>query len=149
MAVGDLPAGWGVRGQDVSSIDVPMNHGHPWGITLVSVLMILFGLAEVATGFTHNFLGLITTTNGALATYGAAGIGALYAVGGLLILTARKWAAALALLCLAVVIVGRVALVVMGLFPLNSFAQSFAIVVGTSIAVTFAIYIGLKWKSFS
>ncbi len=67
--------------------------------------MILFGLAEVATGFTHNFLGLITTTNGALATYGAAGIGALYAVGGLLILTARKWGESLALLCLAVVIV--------------------------------------------
>src|SRR5271165_6355167 len=33
---------------------------HPWDIMLVAVLMILFGLAEVATSFTHSFLGLIS-----------------------------------------------------------------------------------------
>ena len=57
--------------------------------------MILFGLAEVRTGFTHNFLSLISTTNIALATYGAAGVGALYAMGGLLLLTMKKRAVVL------------------------------------------------------
>jgi hypothetical protein len=109
--------------------------------------MILFGFAELVTGFTHNFFG-ISTTPGLISAYLAAGIGALYAVAGFLILTMRKWAAGLALVCLAIVILGRVALVVAGLFPVNSFEQTFAIVAGTSIAIIFAIYIGLKWKSY-
>ena len=36
-----------------------MNRTRPWGIVIVAVLMILFGLAEIATGLTHNFLGLV------------------------------------------------------------------------------------------
>jgi hypothetical protein len=120
----------------------------PLGITIVAVLMILFGLAEIATGFTHNFLGQISIADIALSTYLGAGIGALYALGGLFILTMRKSAAALALICLAVVIIGRIAFVATGLFPLNSFEQTFAIVAGTTIAIIFTIYIGLKWKSF-
>jgi hypothetical protein len=49
-----------------------MEHPHqtrPLGITVVAVLMIVFGLAEVATGFTHDFLGIIITANAALSTY--------------------------------------------------------------------------------
>ncbi len=32
----------------------------PHGILIVSILMILFGFAEIVTGFTHNFLGITT-----------------------------------------------------------------------------------------
>jgi len=39
-------------------------------------------------------------------------------------------------------------LVVTGLFPLDSFEQTFAITVGTGIAASFAIYIGCKWRAF-
>jgi hypothetical protein len=120
----------------------------PLGITIVAALMILFGVAEIATGFTHNFLGQISISDAALSTYLGAGIGALYAFGGLFILTMRKSAAGLALICLAVVIIGRIVLVATGLFPLSSFEQTFAIVVGTTVAIIFAIYIGLKWKTF-
>jgi hypothetical protein len=123
------------------------NQNRPQGITIVAVLMILFGLAEIVTGFTHNFFG-ISTTLGATSTYFGAGIGTLYAIGGLLILTMRKWAAALSLICLSFVVIGRVVLVATGLFSLSSFEQTFAIVVGTTIAIIFAIYIGLKWQSF-
>ena len=38
--------------------------------------------------------------------------------------------------------------VMTGLYPFNSFLQTFSIIVGTTIAVIFAIYIGVKWKSF-
>ena len=124
-----------------------MNPSRPRGITIVAILMIIFGLAEIVTGFKHNFFG-VTTTLGAVSAFLGVGIGALYAVGGVLILTMKKWAAGLALGCLAVVIIGRVAMVVTGLFPLNSFEQTFAIVAGTVIAAVFAVYIGLKWKSF-
>jgi hypothetical protein len=120
----------------------------PLGIAIVAILMVCFGLAEVVTGFTHNFFG-VSTTLGAVSAFSAAGIGALYAVAGVLIWTMRQWAAALALLCLMIVIVGRVALVVTGLFPVSSFEQTFAIIAGTTIAVIFTIYIGLKWRLFT
>jgi hypothetical protein len=124
-----------------------VNHGRPRGITIVAVLMILFGLAEVVTGFTHNFFGIITSSIN-IFTYSAAAIGAFYVVGGLLILTMKKWAAALAIVLLVADIVGRVSLVVTGLYPLNSLEQDIGIVVGTAIAVVFAIYIGSKWRLF-
>ncbi len=118
-----------------------------WGITLAAILMILFGLAEVVTGFTHNFLG-ISTAQVALFTYSAAAIGAFYAAAGALILTMKKWAAAVAIVLLGADILGRIALVAAGLYPTDSFKQTFAIIAGTAIAAIFAVYIRLKWKAF-
>jgi hypothetical protein len=123
------------------------SQGHHRGLTVIGVLMILFGGAEVITGFTHKFFG-ISTAIGVTSTFLASGIGTLYAVAGLLVVTMRRWAASLALACLAVVVAGRIALVVTGLFPLDSFEQTFAITVGTGIAVSFAIYIGCEWRAF-
>jgi hypothetical protein len=119
----------------------------PLGITVVAILMILFGLIEVVTAFTHHFLG-ISTSAASVFTYSAAAIGAFYAVGGLLILTLKKWAAALAIALLIADIIGRIALVMAGLYPMDSFEQTFAIVMGTAIAAIFALYIGWKWKLF-
>jgi hypothetical protein len=124
-----------------------VNQGRPRGIIIVAFLMILFGLAEVVTGFTHNFFG-ITTSQVTIFTYSAAAIGAFYVVSGLLILTMRKWAAALAIMLLGADIIGRAALVVVGLYPIDSLKNTLGIIAGTVIAVIFAIYIGWKWKSF-
>jgi hypothetical protein len=126
-----------------------MNQNRPWGIIIVAVLMILFGLAEVVTGFTHNFLGLISTNDVALATYGAAGVGTLYAIGGLLLLTMKKLAAKFAIACLVLVILGRILLVWTGLYPLASFLQDISIIIGTLLALIFAIYIWLKLRVFN
>jgi hypothetical protein len=125
-----------------------MNKGLPSGIIIVASLLILFGLAEVVTGFTHNFFG-ITTSSASVFTYSGATIGAFYIAAGLLTLTMRKWAAALAIVLLGADLVGRVALVVGGLYPTGSLKNILAIIGGTSIAVIFAIYIGWKWKTFS
>jgi|ERR1700683_1205002 hypothetical protein len=119
----------------------------PLSITVIALLMILFGIAEVITGFSHSFFG-ISTALGTSSTLAAAALGGLYALAGVLVLTMRQWAAALALICLAIVIAGRIALVATGLFPLHTFEQTFAIVVGTGIAVAFTIYIGWRWRSF-
>jgi hypothetical protein len=124
-----------------------VNQSRPRGITIVAVLVILFGLAEVVTGFTHNFFG-ITTTSRAIFTYSAAAIGVCYTAAGLLIFTMKKWAAVLAIVLLIADVVGRVALVVTGFYPTDSFLNTFSIIAGTAIAVIFAIYIGWKWKSF-
>jgi hypothetical protein len=116
------------------------------GLTVVGVLMILFGAAELITGFTHKFFS-ISIAPGAISTFMGSEIGILYAVAGLLILTTRRIAAALALGCLLVVVIGRIALVGTGLFPLGSFKQTFAITGGTALAASFAVYIGWKWQA--
>jgi hypothetical protein len=118
------------------------------GIAVAAVLMIVFGLVEIVTAFTHRFFG-ISTAEIAASTNSAAAIGALYIAAGVLVLTMRKWAAALALLCLILDIAGRVGLVVLGLFPLDSVEQIIAIVAGTLIAGFFAIYIVLRWNLFA
>ncbi|MGB7957717.1 MAG: hypothetical protein WCF77_02645 [Minisyncoccia bacterium] len=126
-----------------------MNKKLPVDIIIVAVLMIIFGLAEITTGFTHNFLGLLSTASVAASTFGGVGVGALYAIGGFFLLTTKKWAAVIAEICLILVVVGRVSLVALGYYPLNSFLQTFSITIGTAIAIFFAIYVGVKWKSFN
>jgi hypothetical protein len=116
-------------------------------ITVVAILMILFGLIEVVTAFTHSFFG-ITTSQAIIFTYSAIAIGVFYAGAGLLILTMKKWAAALAIVLLVADIIGRIALVITGLYPLNSTEQIIGIIGGTVIAAIFAIYIGWKWNLF-
>src|SRR5450631_4941851 len=77
-------------------------------------------------------------------THAAAAIGGFYVADScLLILTLRKWAAALAIVLLVADVAGRIALVVAGLYPLNSIEQTFAVVVGTLIAIGFGIFIAM------
>ena len=51
------------------------------GIIAVALLMILFGIVEIITAFTHNFVG-ISTTQGTLSAYTTAAVGSLYAIAG-------------------------------------------------------------------
>jgi hypothetical protein len=118
------------------------------GIIAVALLMILFGIVEIITAFTHNFVG-ISTTQGMLSAYTTAAVGSLYAIAGLFTLTMKKWGAALAIVFLAADVIGRIALVITGLYPLNSLENVVAIIIGTAIAIAFAIYIRLKWSFFN
>ena len=105
----------------------------------------LFGIAEIVTGFRHTFFGIRTTQN-ALATNLCVGIGVLYFLAGA-ILSPKKFALALAFCFLIVVIMGRVVMVVTGLYPVDSREQLMAIVAGTSIACVFAIVIAIRLRS--
>jgi hypothetical protein len=120
----------------------------PLGILIVAVLMILFGLAEVATGFTHNFIGQVSTSTASLSTILGVTLGAFYFFAGLLLLTMRRTAAYIAIVLLCGDVLGRVGMVLAGLYPVDSFKQTFAIVVGTLIAVFFAFYITVRMKTF-
>jgi hypothetical protein len=124
-----------------------MEQNRPRSITVMASLMIVFGAAEAVTGFTHDFFGL-KTTQGMLSACAGAAIGALYSVAGLLFLTMRKRAAILAIALLVAVIGGRVAMVFLGLYPLDSPRQVMAIVLGTSLVAGFAIYFGLKLSAY-
>lgn len=124
-----------------------MNRRRPLGIVIVALLMVAFGLAEVGTGFSHRFFGL-HMAQGSVAAYAGAAIGALYALGGVFIFTMRRRAAIFAIVLLSVVVAGRIAMVVTGLYPLDSFKQGIAIILGTSIAAGFAFYIALNMAVF-
>ncbi len=117
-------------------------------LMVIAGLMILFGLAEVVTSVTHNFFG-VNTAEGPSSTVAGAIIGLLYVLSGIFILPFKKWGAILAIVCLAVDVAGRVAMVMTGLYPLDSAKQTFAIILGTLIAAVFAVYIGIKWKKFN
>jgi hypothetical protein len=123
------------------------NPSRSWDIITVAVFTILAGLAEVVTGFTHNFFG-ITTSSVTIFTSSSAVIGIFYAASGFLILTMRRWAAALAIVLLGADIVGRVALVLVGLYPTDSLKNTLSIIAGTMIVAIVALYTGWKWKSF-
>jgi len=117
----------------------------PRGITVVATLMILFGVAEVFTGF---FLGHrigVSEANSTVFAYEGAAIGVLYVIGGSLLLTGKKWAAGLAVVCLAADVAGRVHLVVTGIYPFIGVA-AVAVVIGTGIAICFGTYIALRWR---
>ena len=124
-----------------------MDQRRPLDITIIALLMIVFGFAEIVTSFTHNFFGLHTAEGTASAYIGAV-IGALYAAAGLLILTMNRHGAALAIVLLVVVVAGRIAMVVCSLYPVGTFSQTAAIAVGTLIAASLSIYISIKRSAF-
>ena len=124
-----------------------LNPGRNLGIIVVAALMILFGLAEIVTGFTHYFFG-ITTSAASAFTCSSALIGAFYAAAGMLILTIKKWAAVLAIVLLGADIAGRILLVATGLYPIDTLKNTLSIIAGTVIVAIFAIYIWLKQRPF-
>jgi hypothetical protein len=124
-----------------------MSKGRRIALFIFAALMIVFGLAEVATGFRHKFF-MISTDPTLVSTVGGVLIGAFYAASGVLVFTMRRWAMILCVVFLGIVVLGRISLVATGLYPLGDFLQIFAIVVGTSIACFFAIYVGLQINRF-
>lgn len=119
----------------------------PSGIIIAGVLMIVFGIAEVATGFTGHFLGGISVTTSTEYTIAAAAAGSCYSLAGVFILTMRKWGAGLGIIFLCAELLGRVYLVSTGLYPFSGTDES-AVIAGSIIAVLFALYIGLRWNKF-
>jgi len=119
----------------------------PLGHLFIAVLMIVFGAAEVVTGFTHSFFGINTST-AAFFTFTGAAIGVCYAAAGVLILTMRKPAAGIAIGLLVVDVIGRLVLVATGFYPTDTARNTFSIIAGTAIVILFALYIGWKWKTF-
>lgn len=119
----------------------------PRGIVVAAFLMILFGLAEVATGITGNFLNVISATPTSTYTLVSSLIGSFYCFAGVLILTMRRWGAVLAIVLLVADIIGRIAMVGIGLFPFKGI-DAVSIVAGTVIAAVFGIYIWSKMDLF-
>jgi hypothetical protein len=116
-------------------------------ITPIPALVILFGLAEAFTALTLHFIGLrIADENNP--AYLSAAIGILYAAAGFLVLTTKRFAVAGAIALLALIIAGRIAMLVTGLYPVDTIKQIVAFSAGTAVAAGFTVYIGLQWHRY-
>jgi len=115
---------------------------------IMAVLMIAFGIAEVATSFTHDFFGL-TTTAQVVSTLVGVVLGLCYIAAGALVITLRRPALAAAFILLIVDVLGRLLMMVTGMYPMDSAMQSIGIIVGTVIAAAFAVFVALKRHGLS
>jgi len=116
------------------------------------MLMVPFGLLQVAMCFMP-YTFLVTPLDWTF-SYGAFAIGILYVLGGTLILTMRRWAAAFAI---AVLVVGMLValsernvalLTTAAKISFDVFAPMFAIARGYVVLIALAVYLGIRWRQF-
>ncbi|GAB2725651.1 hypothetical protein ACX801_24245 [Arthrobacter bambusae] len=117
-------------------------------VFVVAVLMIIFGFAEVVTGFAHDFVGLVTAAD-ALTTVMGVGLGLCYVAGGTLLLWFTRGTVLAAVLLLLVDILGRIAMTLSGMYPVDTPKQVIGIVGGTFVAVIFAGIAFWKYRVLS
>jgi hypothetical protein len=115
------------------------------GITAVSIFAIIAGLGEVVVGFTGNYLGILSQD--IRPSISTAVVGAFYSLGGLSLLTRKKWGAVLGILFISAEILGRVHLVVADIAPSKG-EDAVKIVIGGAIALAVILYVWSQWKAF-
>jgi hypothetical protein len=116
----------------------------PLGIIIVAFFAIIAGFGEIVVGVTGNYLGILSERM--QPAFSTAVIGAFYSLGGLsLLITRKKWGAALSIAFIGAEILGRVYLVMAGIAP-SSGTDLVKIVIGGAIAFALMAYIG--WRSF-
>jgi hypothetical protein len=119
----------------------------PRGLAVAAALMVAFGLAEILTAFNVGwFAHTFGIPRSPVFTYLGAAVGVLYVLSGALILTMRRWAAALAIACLGAAIVGRVLLVATGAYPVGSLLPGVSVAIGTGVVALFAVYVAWAWR---
>jgi hypothetical protein len=119
----------------------------PRGLAVVASLMVLFGVAEVLTGMDVGwFARAFEIPRSPLFTAVGAAVGALYVLSGLLVLSMRRRAAAVAIALLGLIVVGRIWLVLAGVYPVGSFLPALSVAIGTGIVVVFALYVAWRWR---
>jgi hypothetical protein len=113
------------------------------GITVVAIFAVIAGLGEVVVGFTGNTLGILSKDlkpNAATAI-----VGAFYCLGGLSLLTMKKWGAVLGILFISAEILGRMYLLSIGTAP-STGGDAIKIVIGGVIAFALILYVSSQWK---
>ena len=110
---------------------------------MVAIFAVIAGLGEVVVGFTGNTLGILSKDlkpNAATAI-----VGAFYCLGGLSLLTMKKWGAVLGILFISAEILGRMYLLSIGTAP-STGGDAIKIVIGGVIAFALILYVSSQWK---
>jgi len=115
------------------------------GITLVATFAVIAGLGEVVVGFTGNTFGILSKD--LKPNVATAIVGAFYCLGGLSLLTMKKWGAVLGILFISAEILGRLYLVSVGIAPYRG-DDMVKIVIGGAIALGLVLYVCSQWNKF-
>ena len=115
------------------------------GIVAAGVFAIVAGLGEIIVGVTGNYLGILSKPLEPSAV--TVLVGACYCLGGVFILTLRKWGAALGLALIAAEILGRIYLVATSVAP-STGPDAIKIAVGAVIALALIGYVASQWRRF-
>jgi hypothetical protein len=122
-----------------------MNVNGRIGIVVVGVFAVIAGVGEIVVGITGNYLGILS--HSLPPTVSAIVIGACYSLGGLSILTMRKWGAALGIFFIGCEILGRIYLVAIGIAP-STGIDAIKILIGGIIALAVVGYVLSQWNKF-
>lgn len=120
-------------------------HHYPLGLTIIAVFAVIAGIGEVIVGFTGNYLGILSKSITPSITTSV--IGAFYSLGGLFLLTRKRWGAIVGIGFISAEIIGRVYLITVGIAPAHGI-DAFKIFVGAVIALSLIIYVLFKWRYF-
>jgi hypothetical protein len=115
------------------------------GILVAGIFAAVAGIGEIVVGFTGNYLGILS--HAIAPSMATAIIGALYSLGGLFILTMRKWGAAIGVICIGAEVLGRIYLVATGIAP-SSGTDAMKIAMGGAIALALIAYVLSQWRAF-
>jgi hypothetical protein len=110
---------------------------------VVGVFAVIAGAGEIIVGVTGNYLGILAHSLQPAAS--TIVIGACYSLGGLSILTMRKWGAALGVFFIGCEILGRIYLVAAGIAP-STGIDAVKILIGGAIALGLIGYVVSQWN---
>jgi len=124
---------------------IKLNGNRRMGIAVVGILAFVFGIGEIIVVFTGNYLGILSQS--IVPAVSTVIIGCLYSLGGLCLLTIRKWGAALGIVFIGGEILGRIYLVAVGIASYNG-PDAIKIAVGGAIALAMIVYVLSQWNKF-
>ena len=107
---------------------------------------IIVGIGEMIVGFTGNFLGILSTP--LMPPSLTIIIGLFYILGGLSFLTMRKRGAALGMIFVAAVLLGRAHFVATGISPASG-NDAIKIIISGVIALAIIVYVSSQWDKFN
>ena len=119
--------------------------GRGLGIVAAGVFAIVAGLGEIIVGVAGNYLGILSKPLEPSAV--TVLVGACYSLGGVLILTLRKWGAAFGMALIAAEILGWIYLVATGVAP-STGPDAIKIAIGAVIALALIGYVASQWQRF-
>jgi len=114
---------------------------------VISLLLIVFGIAEIITGIRHEFFGLVTTRDTITKIVGIS-LGTCYFFAGVFLIVHKKWSLNIALLLLVIDVIGRLIMSFSGMYPIESIMsmQFVGMFGGTLIAIVFTVFVFIKRK---
>src|SRR5215475_6708514 len=119
--------------------------GRGLGIVAAGVFAIVAGLGGIIVSVTGNYRGILSKPLEPSAV--TVLVGACYSLGGVLILTLRKWGAAFGMALIAAEILGRIYLVATGVAP-STGPDAIKIAIGAVLALALIGYVASRWRQF-